>query len=253
MKPYYNHAGITIYHGDCRDILPTIRDVSLTVSSPPYNQLSSLLREPTGIWARSSGGLGWVRAWQESGYADALPEETYQERQNYVFEMVGESTKPGGSLFYNHQVRWRDGEMLHPIEWFKPKYWDIREEIIWDRGGGMMMNARMFCRFDERILWFTKGQDWTWNQESVGFGTIWKISIEQNKEHPVAYPQEIPSRCIAAASSLNDLVLDPYCGSGTTLRAAKDLGRRAIGIEIEEKYCEIAAKRLSQEVFEFGA
>src|SRR5437764_1351637 len=132
MTPYYEHAGITIYHGDCREVLPSLEGIALTVSSPPYNQLASLLREPTGTWARSSGGLGWVRAWQEHGYADELEEPAYQRLQNEVFALVGAVTLSTGSLFYNHQCRWRDGVLLHPVEWFKPDGWQLREEIIWN-------------------------------------------------------------------------------------------------------------------------
>ncbi len=119
-----------------------------------------------------------------------------------------------------------------------------------------MFNARMFCRFDERILWFVSDAEWKWNQEMVGLGTIWragKIQQAQGKEHPVEFPSAIPANCIAAASAAGDVVLDPFMGSGTTLRAAKDLGRRAIGIEIQERYCEIAAKRLSQQVLPLEA
>jgi site-specific DNA-methyltransferase (adenine-specific) len=253
VKPYYSHAGITIYHGDCREVLPILEGVNLTVCSPPYNQLSSLLKDPTGSWAQIGGGLNFVRNWQKMGYTDDLPESDYQCMQNDVFRLVGHASVTNASLFYNHQVRWRDTGIIHPIHWFKPGGWDLREEIIWARNGGMMMNARMFCRFDERILWFVKGETWKWNQEAVGWGTVWNIPCDQGKgkEHPVAYPEEIPARAIAAVTDSGDLVLDPFMGSGTTLRAAKDLGRRAIGIEIEEKYCEIAAKRLSQEVLEF--
>lgn len=252
LKPYYEHAGIRIFHADCRQVLPMLEGIALTVTSPPYNQLSSLLREPTGTWSRSSGGLGWVRAWQQCGYADELDEPAYQDQQNEVFALVASATSPTGSLFYNHQIRWRDGVVVHPIKWFHPIGWDLRQEIIWHRSGGMMMNARMFCRFDERILWFVKGDTWTWNQESVGLGTVWQISIEQNKEHPVAYPEEIPARCILAASNPGDTILDPFMGSGTTLVAAKNNRRKGIGIEIEEKWCEVAAQRLSQEVLEFS-
>jgi len=251
LKPYYSHDGIVIIHGNCREVIPGLADVACTCTSPPYNQLESLLRKPTGLWGKTVGGLGFVEKWQSFGYSDSLDEGEYQKWQLGLLESISLVSTATSSLFYNHQVRWRDGAVLHPIDWCRPASWNLRQEIIWDRGGGMMFNARMFCRFDERILWFVRGDKWKWNQEAVGYGTIWRIAIEQNKEHPVEYPLEIPLRCILATTEPNDLVLDPFCGSGTTLRAAKDLGRRAIGIEIEEKYCEIAAKRLSQEVFQF--
>jgi site-specific DNA-methyltransferase (adenine-specific) len=236
----------TLYLGDCREILPSIDGVHLVVTSPPYNQMTGLLRKATGLWGNRAGGLGFVEAWQKNGYADDLPEAEYQAEQNEIFSLVARCCEPGASLFYNHQIRWRDGECLHPIDWFKPTGWRLRQEIIWDRAGGMMLNARMFCRFDERILWFTRGAEWTWNQAEVGHGTIWRIAREQNKEHPVAFPDEIAARPIRAASNPGDVVLDPYGGSCTTGVAALRAGRRFIGIELDPKYFDIACRRIEQ-------
>jgi site-specific DNA-methyltransferase (adenine-specific) len=259
LKPYYEDekAGIVIYHGDCRDVIDALPIVDCIVTSPPYNQMSSLTATPSGTWAQSTGGAGFVQKWIEHGYTDDMPEAEYQQWQRDVFAALIGRASVTASLFYNHQIRWRDGECVHPVDWFKPEGWALRQEIVWDRAGGMMMNARMFCRFDERILWFVREatNEWQWNQASVGHGTIWRIAREQQqqgKEHPVEYPKEIPARCIAATTDAGDIVLDPFMGSGTTLRAAKDLGRKAIGIEIEERYCEIASKRLSQEVLPFA-
>lgn len=238
--------GITLYLGDCREILPTLPKVDAVVTSPPYNQLDGLNRKPSGLWGDSSGGLGFVTAWQENGYYDAVDETEYQRDQNQIFSLIGTITKPSSSLFYNHQIRWRDGDVLHPVKWFKPDGWSLRSEIIWDRAGGMMFNARMFVRFDERILWFVKGPDWVWNQEYVGLGTIWRIARAQNKEHPVAFPVEIPQNCINAATNRDGLVLDPFMGSGTTGVACVKLGRKFIGIEIEPKYFDIACRRISE-------
>lgn len=247
MKPYYEDGQVTLYHGDCRDILPTLPMVDCTVTSPPYNQIGGLPTKGSGLWGQSAGGAGFLRAWHEAGYPDSMDEYEYQEWQRDTFTQVAAITRPTGSLFYNHQLRWRDGKCLHPIEWFYPRGWRLRQEIIWDRRCGMMFNARMFVRFDERILWFVRGDTWKWNQKSVGQGTIWHIAPEQQqqgKKHPVAYPLEIPKRCITATTDPGDLILDPFAGSGTTLLAAKLEGRRAIGIELEEKWCEVTANRL---------
>jgi DNA modification methylase len=76
------------------------------------------------------------------------------------------------------------------------------------------------------------------------------VGLEPKPEHPSPKPLNVMRWILGCLPG--ETVLDPFMGSGTTLRAAKDLGRRAIGIEIEERYCEIAAKRLAQEVFDFG-
>lgn len=72
-----------------------------------------------------------------------------------------------------------------------------------------------------------------------------------DKCHPTVKPLPLLNKYIQIGTKPNDIVLDPFMGSGTTLRAAKDLGRKAVGIELEEKYCEIAANRLRQSVLDF--
>ncbi len=245
---------VKLWLGDCLDVLPTLAagSVDAVVTSPPYNQLGSRMPEnPTGLWGKTAGGRGFVDAVNGHGYADDMPECEYQKWQNDLFASLAEKCADTGSLFYNHQIRWRDGVCLHPIQWFRPEGWNLRQEIIWDRAGGMMFNARMFCRFDERILWFARSGH-KWNQESVGLGTIWRIPREQNKPHPVAYPEELPKRCIAAATDAGDIVLDPFMGSGTTGIAAVREGRSFWGIEKENTedrpYFEIAKRRIIAEL-----
>ncbi len=112
-----------------------------------------------------------------------------------------------------------------------------------------MLNARMFSRWDERILWFIKGRKWKWNQKSVGLGTVWRIARyqqQQGKLHAVAFPLEIPFRCIGATTDKGDVVLDPFMGSGTTGVACIQLQRRFIGIEIDKGFFDVACKRLEK-------
>jgi DNA modification methylase len=245
IKPYYSHNGIEIYHGDWHDILPRLEDdINCVVTSPPYNQNIESFK-PSGMHKETD----WVKN-ISSGYFDSRTEEDYQRDQLELLAACFEATAGDGSVFYNHKLRWRDGHIIHPLAWINLSEWRLRQELIWSRDGSVTLNARMFAPSDERIYWLVKDIH-KWNQEMVGFLTVWQLKSVPFANHPCVYPLEIPRRCIAATTDAGDLVLDPYAGSGTTLRAAKDLGRRAIGIELEERYCEIAAKRLSQEVLCF--
>jgi DNA modification methylase len=247
VTPYYEDGYCTIYHGDCREVLPEIgRVVSCTVTSPPYNQRIDTFK-PSGMHKESR----WVEKISR-GYFDSMPEDEYQDWQIGVLELVRNATRDDGSLFYNHKLRWRQGCIIWPADWLRSTLWQIRQEIVWARNGSCTMNARMFAPSDERIYWLYRvNGEFRWNQECVSYMSVWNLPSCPSS-HACAFPPEIPLRCISATTARGDIVLDPFMGSGTTLRAAKDLQRKAIGIEIEERYCQIAAERLQQEVLNFG-
>jgi len=247
VKPYYQDAHATIWHGDCLDVLPRIGGkVQTTVTSPPYNQLGIRIPEkPSGMHSSN----GWIKNVRAIGYGDDMTEEMYTEWQCDVAAVVLGFTKPNGSFFYNHKIRYRDTVLVHPIDMVRRfNGWKIRQEIIWDRGGSMVLNARMFAPSEERVYWLIRGKEWVWNQDAMKM-SVWAFNpVVGFDGHPCPYPYQIPERCILATTNPGDTVLDPFMGSGTTLESAKKLGRKSIGVEIEERYCEIAAQRLSQEV-----
>jgi len=243
IKPYYADDLATLYHGDCREILPTISGIDLTVTSPPYNTLGRRVGRASGLHARK--GV-WVGNLARNGYADDMPEDEYVAWVADVFLFVAQSTKPGGSLFFNHKCRWRETILHHPIDLVRKfSGFSLRQEIIWNRGGSTTLNAKMFPPCEERIYWLVRdGARWKWKNTPIT--SVWSLYYETAVEsHPCPYPSEIPSRAIISTTDEGDVVLDPFAGSGTTLLAAADLNRKAIGIEIEERYCEIAARRLS--------
>jgi site-specific DNA-methyltransferase (adenine-specific) len=247
VTPYYQDDLVTLYHGDAMDVVPTLAGAACIVTSPPYNTLGSRIpARPTGMHRRS----GWLAKVSAVGYADDMDESAYVEWQAALASCLWEVTVPGGSMFYNHKLRYRDKVVLHPIDIVRSfAGWSLRQEIIWDRPGSTTFNARMFAPSDERVYWLTRdGADHQWNQMAASWLSIWRIAPDVGSPHPAPFPWTIPSRCIQATTQAGDIVLDPFSGSGSTVYAAKMLGRRAIGVELDERWCEFAARRLSQEV-----
>jgi len=241
IEPYYEKDGITIYHGDCAEILPGLESVDITFSSPPYNTIAAT--EPSGLMAESNHKQN---DGYKGGYSDDLPESDYQDWMRDVFGKCRRLSN--GLVWINHKTRYRDRAGIHPLQVFKD--WPFYSEVVWDRKVSITLNARKFAPSHEFVYGF--GKPHFWDNEQNTLMSVWQLNPERNVPgHPCPCPVSIVSRCVVASCPVGGVVLDPFMGSGTTLRAAKNTDRRAIGIEINERYCEIAAKRLAQGVFAF--
>jgi len=249
MKPYYDRDGITIYHGDAREILPTLEpgSVDLVLTDPPYN-------------------MGYAYA----SYRDKMDDAEYFQWQLETLEDVERVLKDnGGNYVYLNYPEFAarlwaaacEVSGLRPFEWVtwvynthtggKPLRKGSRA-WLWFVKGQPCFNADAFQGeyrnpTDRRVAQLIEdgrkpvGYDW-WLFEQI------KNVSQEKTDHPCQLPVEMVSRWIRGVSPDGGLVVDPFLGSGTTLCAAKNLGRNAIGIEIDEGYCEIAAKRMAQAV-----
>ena len=219
MKPYYGpHAGITIYHGDCREILPTLPKCDLLLTDPPYgidcalSTANHLMRGNETIEIRSLA----LRAAQYSSAA--------------VFG-TSKIEKPVGTII---TLIWSKGPFVGMGDLDFP--WKLTHEEIYILGDKSIWTGK---RLESVIIVDALYPNLQQANRARG---EW---LQHPTQKPVALIELVLGQCQAQT------ILDPFMGSGTTLVAAKNLGRKAIGIEIEEKYCEIAAKRLAQEVFDF--
>jgi site-specific DNA-methyltransferase (adenine-specific) len=241
VTPYYQDDHATIYHGDCRDVLPLIRDVDVVFTSPPYN-LGTTNGGRSGMHPRSLAAKNLAGGYQS--YDDAMPQTEYDIWQRWLLLTLWQSLSDVGAIFYNHKPRIQGGVAKLPTDYGLGL--PLRQVIVWDRGTGMNFSQSFFLPKHEWLVLWAKENFGLRDKSASQVGDVWRIPPEQDTTHPAPFPLALPTTAIGATNA--NLVLDPFMGSGTTLRAAKDLGRKAIGIEIEERYCEIAAKRLAQEV-----
>lgn len=242
MKPYYDDGkGIVIYHGDALEILPMLEpgSVDLVLTDPPY--------------AVSRSGVGrWQQRYGRTTDLDFFPADRdwagMIETVNKVTLCCLELLVPSGSLY-----AWVGHREFGPIvslledKSFSTRFlvWSKKHPVPAAPGSGWVSGAEL-C-----VYAYRSGRKWNYRTDApsnVLVADSYRYGQPGKVDHPTQKPLAVISPLILASSSSGDLVLDPFMGSGTTLRAAKDLGRRAIGIEISEEYCRIAVDRLQQEV-----
>lgn len=267
MQPYYEHNGITIYHADCLPLLADLPagSVDLVFTSPPYNLGNTSgggvpgktrmghYASTAGPHARGMGGSArgkWGGGALANGYGthdDNMPHAEYVAWQADVLRACWRVLAPAGAIFYNHKVRILDGQAIFPLDYvpadLRPY---VRQEIIWARAGGINFSPAFYLPTHERILVIAR-PDWRLKSKGAsGAGDVWYVPQEADPSHPAPFPLALPLRAIETTGA--QTILDPFMGRGTTIRAAKDLGRTAIGIDISAQYCRLAVCRLQQEV-----
>lgn len=245
MDPYYEAHGITLFHGDCEAVLPGLPPADMIFTSPPYNLGVS---SGGGFGHYNLGARGGSAKWHGNaltdgydGHDDAMPYPEYEAWQHRVLLACWARLTERGAIFYNHKPRIQQGSLWLPLE-LNPGL-PVRQIIIWARAGGMNFQPTAYVPTHEWVVVMAK-EAWRLKSKAAsGAGDVWRFA-QQPSDHPAPFPVELPARAIETAAPRS--VIDPFCGSGTTLLAAQRAGVPAIGIEKSEKYCEQAAERLGR-------
>lgn len=235
--PYYQDDQVTLYHGDCREVLASLADesVAAVITDPPYTERTHQNARSSaadGSMQRSLSGSRKTFASIDDDALRAVLAEAGRVSRGWVV----------ATLDYRHAV----GFDVTPPEglrvmrlgvWVKT---NPTPQLSGDRPAQGWESIAYMHRSDRRSKWHGGGAHGNY-----------VAPIPPAEGHPTAKPLPLVSQWVRWFTDHGDTVLDPFVGSGTTLRAAKDEGRRAIGVELDERYCEIAAKRLCQDTL-FG-
>lgn len=214
--PYYEDDLVTLYHGDCREITAWL-DADVLVTDPPYG-----IDLTTSINRHMKRSEGRVTAPKVAG-DDSL------------------------ALRDAALAAWGERPALVFGSWRKPRPDNTRFRLIWDKGEAGMGDLSLPWRpGDEEIYVLGDGFHGRRGPNVIRVNTVRSDRPDHPTPKPVPLMEQLITKCPAG------VIADPFAGSGSTLRAAANLGRKAIGVELEEKYCEIIANRLSQGVLDLG-
>lgn len=222
MKPYYSDEQVTLYLGDCREVTEWL-SADVLVTDPPY-------------------GIGWM---QPAYRAVGKSEGTRTRRHDGILNDDDTAARDAALQCWGD----RPGLVFGAIE--RPAPTGTRRTLVWKKPNDAGLFGSTIWRKDwEPIYVIGKWPSLPATESAViGTGAGSHRQYAQGV-HPHAKPVDVLSKLISNCPP--GMIADPFAGSGSTLVAAKALGRRVIGVELDERYCEIAAKRLAQGVLDFG-
>lgn len=221
----------------------------IVVTSPPYNMGVTAGGNGRGIYRTSKTGKGSRFYDGYENYDDAMDPAEYDAWQRECLAAMWHLIPEDGAIFWNHRQRVEHGRARLPLGLDFPI--PLRQILTWDRGSAIAPNLRHFAIVAEWVFLFAKPEFALCDHAASGRGDIWRLGLDNERlGHPAPFPESLPMRAIASVGARS--LLDPFSGSGTSLAAAKRAGIKSVGIEMSERYCEIAAKRLAQDVLDFG-
>jgi len=219
--PYYQDDYVTLYHGDCRDITEWLSG-DVMVTDPPYGIAYKTNMRGPGLETHATADRARCIVGDDDSTLRDSALALWADRPALVFG-TWKRPRPQGT---KHVLTWLKGDHLGMGDLSVP--WRPNTEEVYVLGGGFTGHrGSSVLDYPGPVSWATKGR------------------MHQHQK-PVELMRDLIGKCPPG------VVVDPFTGSGSTLRAAKDLGRKAIGVELDERYCEIAANRLGQEVLDFG-
>ena len=232
---YVDKRGI-LFNKDCLDIMKNIDDdsIDIIITSPPYN---------LGKYHHTGNNV--FKSYSE--YNDNMPEELYQEWQIEILNECFRILKEDGSMWYNHKNRIRDGIQITPYEWIlNSKFKNtVKQEIIWFNRGQNFDKIR-FYPMTERLYWFTKNPKTKMynaiNHHDVFDTKDWKPEGTKSK-FKRAYPEKMVEDILNCFES-SIVVFDPFSGSGTTCKVAKQMGRSFVGCEMDKESFDASVERI---------
>jgi site-specific DNA-methyltransferase (adenine-specific) len=231
MLPYYDKDGITIYNGDAEQVMIALRPNGVIITDPPYLYLDKGLRNnDTSLFkGKHTNNKNISASVMELGDFDSK-----QVRQ--FLELAGSLTDT--IIIFCNEVLVRD--YLACAEDLVMNY----NLMVWQKPTKILNRNRYSADVEYIIRFYRKGLQR--HPENKYYSKVKRYNLTGNVYHPTEKPIDLMADLLAVNTTKDDLVIDPFMGSGTTLLAAKKLGRKAVGIELSQEYCDVAIKRLNQ-------